>query len=146
MYDYYYLIFVLMGLCEMDEIKTNKIVSFSEPELPSVYSEDKVVVRNVLYAAKMCLRESNQLENWSVVVQDKSYVLNMYFAADSEVDINVRDLNTIVDVNPLRVLSVSIVKIGNCTLTLRAVVGNKDHPLMLTETDVVRIRKRSRFL
>ena len=130
----------------MDEIKTNKIVSFSEPELPSVYSEDKVVVRNVLYAAKMCLRESNRLENWSVVVQDKSYVLNMYFAADSEVDINVRDLNTIVDVNPLRVLSVSIVKIGNCTLTLRAVVGNKDHPLMLTETDVVRIRKRSRFL
>ena len=135
-----------MGLCEMDEIKTNKIVSFSEPELPSVYSEDKVVVRNVLYAAKMCLRESNRLENWSVVVQDKSYVLNMYFAADSEVDINVRDLNTIVDVNPLRVLSVSIVKIGNCTLTLRAVVGNKDHPLMLTETDVVRIRKRSRFI
>ena len=120
-------------------------IPFSEPDLPSVYGEDKTVVRNVLYAAKMCLRESNKLDNWSVVVQDKSYVSNMYFSPDSEFDVSVRDLNTIVDISPLRVLSVSVVKISTATIALRVVVGNKDHPLILTETDVVRIRKRSRF-
>eukprot|EP00961_Rhodomonas_salina_P011938 160227-Rhodomonas_salina.1 len=81
--------------------------AFQEPELPNVHVEDRVVVRNVLYAAQSCLQGELQLDNWSITVTDKHYVVNIYLATGSDFDVNMRDMQTIADVNPLRVASVN---------------------------------------
>ena len=120
-------------------------VEFSEPELPNVQAEDRIVVRNVLYAARACLQGDNQLENWAVTLNDRHYILNMYLSSDGDFDVNLRDMQLIADVNPLRVVSVHLCKVGAAAVALRVVVCNKDQPIMLTEADVVRVRKRRRM-
>ena len=120
-------------------------IPFTEPDLPNVHAEDRPVVRNALYAAHATLQGANKLDNWSIQVLEKNYVINMYLAATADFDINLRDLQTITEVSPLRVLSVSIARVGAASVVLKVIVANRDQPLMLTETDVVRVRKRRRF-
>ena len=117
-----------------------------EPELPNVHAEDRVVVRNVLYAAQACLQGENKLENWAVTLHDKHYVVNMYLSGGSDFDVNLRDMQLIADVNPLRVVSVNLSRVGSAAVALRVVVSNRDQPVVITETEVVRLRKRRRFL
>eukprot|EP00961_Rhodomonas_salina_P061802 829670-Rhodomonas_salina.1 len=81
--------------------------AFQEPELPNVHVEDRVVVRNVLYAAQSCLQGELHLDNWSITVTDKHYVVNIYLATGSDFNVNMLDMQTIADVNPLRVASVN---------------------------------------
>lgn len=116
-----------------------------EPELPNVHDEDKVIVRNVLYAAKVCISESEGIDNWAVTVHDRGYIVNVYLAEHMDVSLPLRDLMTIQEVNPLRVLNVSVLRPVKNPASIRVFVSNKDQPISLTETDVVRIRKRARF-
>ncbi len=120
-------------------------MSVQEPELPNVHAEDRVVVRNVLYAAQACLQGDNQLDNWAVTLNDKHYIVNMYLSNEGDFDVNLRDMQLIADVSPLRVVSVHLSKVGAAAVALRVVVSNKDQPVMLTETEVVRVRKRRRL-
>ncbi len=120
-------------------------MSVQEPELPNVHAEDRVVVRNVLYAAQACLQGDNQLDNWAVTLNDKHYIVNMYLSNEGDFDVNLRDMQLIADVSPLRVVSVHLSTVGAAAVALRVVVSNKDQPVMLTETEVVRVRKRRRL-
>lgn len=110
-----------------------------------MHEEDKVIVRNVLYAAKVCLSQSDGVDNWSVSVNDRGYAINVYFAEGTDVTVPLRDLLTVQDVNPLRVVNVAVVKPAKNPASIRVFVTNKNQPISLTETDVVRIRKRTRF-
>lgn len=114
----------------------------SEPELPTVADEDKTVVRNVLYAIRACISEENEVANWAVVLNDKGYTVNVYFGQSGNINISLRDLQTIQDVSPLRLTSINIVQGQGKTPSIKASIMNKDQPIMLTETDVVRVRKR----
>eukprot|EP00961_Rhodomonas_salina_P224555 3035774-Rhodomonas_salina.2 len=117
---------------------TGDTTAFQEPELPNVHAEDRVIVRNVLYAAQACLQGELQLDNWAITVTDKHYVINIYLSTNNDFDVNVRDMQTIMDVNPLRVASVNVSKQGSAPPSLRVCVSNRDQPITLIETDVVR--------
>ena len=51
----------------------------------------------------------------------------------------------IYDVSPLRVMCVSLQRLAGKN-SLRVKVSDRDQPLMLTDTQVVHVRKRSRWL
>ena len=119
--------------------------AFGEPEMPAVHAEDRVIVRNVLYAGKVALEENARLDNWSVQVADKHYVVDMYLPPDGDCVISLRDMQAIADVSPLRVTSVSVRRVAGATFSLRVLVSNRDQPVVLTETEVVRIRKRKKL-
>ena len=104
-----------------------------------------MIVRNVLYIAQTLLQEGSTLDNWNVVVTEKGYVVNMYIHKDSEFYITSRDLQAISDVNPSRVMAVGVAKVGSAAVSLRVSISNKDQPIVVEETDVVRVRKRRRF-
>lgn len=116
-----------------------------EPELPTVADEDKVIVRNVLYTAKMCINQNNDIENWSVNVGERGYTVNVYFAGEKDIVVPLSDLQMIQDVNPLRIASVSVTKSAKNPTSIRVFITDKNQPIALSEIDVVRVRKRTRF-
>lgn len=105
-----------------------------------------MIVRNVLYASKVCLSQSECIENWAVKVTDHGYIINVYFVEGVEVTVPIADLLTIKDVNHLRVSTVAVVRPSKNPASIMVFVLNKDQPITLTETEVVRIRKRTRIL
>lgn len=123
----------------------NSKVFQQEPELPNVKDEDKIIVRNVLYAASYCAFDDGTVDNWNVSVEKRGYVVNMYLNNNADIQVTLQDLLTIEEVNPLRICNVSVVKNANSTTCVRVFVMNCDQPITLTKTDIVRVRKRAKW-
>ncbi len=54
------------------------------------------------------------------------------------------ELDTIYDVNPLRVVSASVARTGG-KMRVKVRISDRNEPLMLTETQVLVVRKRARW-
>jgi hypothetical protein len=109
--------------------------------LDNVHTEDRVIIRNVV-AAIEALKLEKILLSWTVdVVQ---YAVNAYINDSVDCEISKSELDTIHDVNPLRVISASLARIGG-KLRFKVRVSDRNEPLMLTETQVVAVRKRARW-
>ena len=101
-------------------------VLMREPILNNVHKEDQTLVRNVLYTCKTyVLSSANVLDNWAITVKDNNYIIQVYFRLESGFDVNVRDMQAVYEVSPLRVQSVSVGKTDNGPVTLQIVVSNK---------------------
>ena len=116
----------------------------SEPVLDGVLEEDRLNVRNViymLYALKLC-------KSWSAVPKNQGYeVIGM---VDSGVtpEIELREMEQVKRVDPLRIISVSVRMISGPPVTFSVVVfvHRKSEPIVLEEQDVVlSIRKKRKF-
>lgn len=107
-------------------VKQEGTVIMNEPILNNIHKEDQTLVRNVLYACKACILSStNVLDNWAITVQDTSYIIRVYFRLEGGFDVNVRDMQAVYEVSPLRVQSVSVGKTESGPVTLQIVVANK---------------------
>ena len=73
-----------------------------------------------------------------------AYMVNAYINDAVDCEFSRAELDTIHDVNPLRVMSASVARAGG-KLRLKVRVSDRNEPLMLTETQVVCVRKRSRW-
>lgn len=82
--------------------------------------------------------------SWTFVVTKGFYVVTANLG-DGDWELGTRELDTLYEVNPLRVLSVSV-QSQNGRPSLRIRISDKNEPLMLTETQLVHVRKRSRWL
>jgi hypothetical protein len=111
--------------------------------LDNVHAEDRVVVRNVV-AAIEALKAEKILLSWTVDTGPGSYVINAYINDSVDCEFSRAELDTIHDVNPLRVLSASVARIGG-KMRLKVRISDRNEPLMLTETQVVAVRKRARW-
>lgn len=131
----------------------------SEPDL-SVQVEsgaDRLVLRNIIYTAWSIFNSPNSSSSssggytkWNVerVAEGRGYLLLMEFGRGFQIGLN--DMQLLHDVCPLRIDSVFVRGIdggdreGGCTLCISLL--NSEQPVHMTESDVVRIRKRSRGL
>ena len=112
--------------------------------LDNVHAEDRVIIRNVV-AAIEALKLEKILLSWTVdAVQQGCYAVNAYIADGVDCEFSKAELDTIHDVNPLRVLSASVARVGG-KLKLKVRVSDRNEPLMLTETQVLAVRKRARW-
>lgn len=111
--------------------------------LDNVHPEDRIIVRNVA-AAIEAVKVEKVLLSWTVETGQGCYVLNAYINEAVDWEFSKAELETIHDVNPCRVMSVSVAGIGG-KLRLKVRISDRNEPLMLTETQIVAVRKRARW-
>jgi hypothetical protein len=116
-----------------------------EPVLDGVQDEDRHTVRNVIYvlhALKLCL-------SWSVTPKNQGYEVtgSVDTRPGSVTDIELRDMELIRKVDPLRVTSVCTRVLGgpNPTLSLVVFVLRRSEPVVLEEQEIVHIQRKRRF-
>lgn len=114
-----------------------------DPSLEGVLDEDRPIVRNVIAALEL-FKKSKLFTSWSCNVGKGHYMVTAFFA-EGDWELGSKELDTLYEVNPLRVISVSIQHQGQ-RLCLKVRISDKNEPLMLTETQLVHVRKRSRWL
>ena len=112
--------------------------------LDGVHEEDRVIVRNAV-AALQALKRDKVLSSWTVSTGvDGCYVVTAYLLDGVDCDFSARELDTIHDVSPLRVKTVSVGKHGS-RVVIKVAILDRDQPLTLTETQVLLVRKRTRW-
>ena len=111
--------------------------------LDNVHTEDRVIIRNVV-AAIEALKLEKILLSWTVDVTQGGYAVNAYINDSVDCEISKAELDTIHDVNPLRVIGASVARVGG-KLRVKVRVSDRNEPLMLTETQVLSVRKRARW-
>lgn len=160
----------------MFKVKSNQSdrpLMMDEPELPEVPDVDKTLVRNILYTTWALHTNSDSCISWQVQTKSDGYLILISFGQNF--CITMQDMQIVHDVNPLRIGSmcirspeqnVSCLAETPCCLSSSSptsvAVGDKvprkvsatlvikvlDHqqPVSITETEVVRVRKKSRGL
>lgn len=115
-----------------------------EPVLDGVQEEDRANVRNAIYmlhALKLCL-------SWSVTPKDNGYEIMGTVDHKSNFFMEMRDMELIKRVDPLRVTSVGIRMLaGGPSQIVNVVVFvmRKSEPVVLEEQDIVQIRRKRKF-
>jgi hypothetical protein len=114
-----------------------------EPQLDAVLEDDRPNVRNVIYvmhSLRMC-------KSWSALPKDKGYEVVGLIDTDTCHEIDMRDMDLIKRVDPLRINSVSARLISGPQITFSIVVFiiRKSEPVVLEEQEVVQIRKKRKF-
>ena len=111
--------------------------------LDNVHVEDRIIVDNVV-AAIQALKVEKILLSWTVDTGPGCYVVNAYINDAADCEFSKAELETIHDVNPLRVLSAGVARSAG-RLKLKVKVADRNEPLIFNEIQLVSIRKRSRF-
>jgi hypothetical protein len=120
-----------------------------EPELSEVPLVDKVLVRNILYAAWALQEVDQSCISWNVQSKTWGYVINMSFSKNFSISLS--DMQLIKELSSLRIENV-MVRNGDKPSINDVVIGavlivkllNQDQPVTFTEAEVVRLRKRHR--
>lgn len=111
--------------------------------LDNVHAEDQIIVRNVI-AAIEALKLEKILLSWTVDSAQGCYTVNAYINDTADCEFSKAELDTIHDVNPLRVLSASVARLGG-KMRIKVRISDRNEPLMLTETQVLVVRKKARW-
>jgi len=111
--------------------------------LDNVHAEDKIIIKNVV-AAIEALKPEKILLSWTVDAVMGAYVVNAFINDAVDCEFSRAELDTIHDVNPLRVISAAVARVGG-KMRLKVRVSDRNEPLMLTETQIVSVRKRARW-
>jgi len=111
--------------------------------LERVHQEDRLIIKNVI-AAIEAMKKGKLFTSWTCDLGKGCYIVTAHIT-EADCEFSSRELEMLHDVSPLRVLSVSIQRQSGKN-SLRVRVSDKDQPLMLTDTQVVHVRKRSRWL
>jgi hypothetical protein len=105
--------------------------------------EDRLIIKNVT-AAMEAMNKGKLFTSWTCDLGKGCYIITAHIT-EADCEFSSRELTMLHDVSPLRVLSVSIQRQSGKN-SLRVRVSDKDQPLMLTDTQIVHVRKRSRWL
>ncbi len=117
----------------------------AEPVLDGVLEEDRATIRNVIYmlhALKLCV-------SWSVSPKHQGY--EVIGSVDTKpgvtTDVELRDMELIRKVDPLRITSVCARVLGgpNATVSLVVYVLRRSEPVMLEEQEIVHIQRKRKF-
>jgi hypothetical protein len=111
--------------------------------LDRVHQEDRVIIKNVV-AAIEAMKKGKLFTSWTYDVGSGCYIVTAHIT-EADCEFSSRELEMLHDVNPLRVMCVSIQRMAGKN-SLRVKVSDRDQPLMLTDTQVVHVRKKSRWL
>ncbi len=134
-----------MALCTKPEIEVVQAAG-DEPDLDGVKEEDRALVRDVI-ALMSALQHPGQLcKGWNVnPIGTTHYEVNgMIDAKQGEWEVFIEDLELLQRLDPFRVKNVSVRATGQAT-QLRVTVLSRTERVMVTEFDVLRVRKRRRW-
>ncbi len=117
----------------------------AEPVLDGVLEEDRATVRNVIYmlhALKLCV-------SWSVSPKHQGYEVlgSVDTKPGATTDVELRDMELIRKVDPLRITSVCARVLGgpNATISVVVFVMRRSEPVVLEEQEIVHIQRKRKF-
>jgi len=111
--------------------------------LDNVHAEDQIIVKNVI-AAIETLKLEKILLSWTVDATLGCYTVSAFINDGTDCEFSKSELDVIHDVNPLRVISASVARTGG-KMRIKVRISDRNEPLMLTETQVLVVRKRARW-
>ena len=121
----------------------------TEPDLPEIPLADKVIVRNILYAAWALQDTDNQCISWNVQTKSWGYIINISF--NQTFSISLHDMQLIKELSSLRIENVMLRNANKPSIddvTIGAVLVikllNHNQPVSITEMEIVRVKKRHR--
>lgn len=128
---------------------TARVTLPSPPELPEVAKEDRNSVEGIL-TVLWALQDCGQTPiSWNVSTKEYGYIITVSFG--QHFSLSLVDLQLAKEVSPLRVENIFIrnavnadvngVRVG-CTVVVKLL--NTQQKIMVTEADVVRIKKRKK--
>lgn len=114
-----------------------------EPLLDGVLEEDRPNVRNVIYvlhSLKIC-------KSWSALPKNQGYEVVGMIDTDACQEVDLRDMELLKQVDPLRVSTVATRLICGPPATFSVVVFvlRKSEPVVLEEQEVLCIRRKRKF-
>jgi len=114
--------------------------------LDLVHDEDKPIVRNMVVGIQ-ALKKERVFATWSVAVDEDGagYLVTANVVDGVDVEFGSRELDVLHDISPLRVLSVSAGRVGG-RFVVNARISSRSAPLTMTETQIVHVRKRTRWM
>lgn len=114
-------------------------------DLSEVSHDDQNMVRDVC-AVMSVIRKELILTNFKITMSGQFYIITADFPKTAlPLELGKAEMDTITDVNPLRVTCVSLVcDVNNVTLKVR--VSSVLHPITVTDTSIVRVVKKRRWL
>lgn len=115
-----------------------------EVDLACVAACDQLLVKDVCAVLGAMFRGGAGVEKLSVSCHGPVYFVLVVFRKGAVVEVAKSDLDTIADVNPLRVTACSVLCDGDC-ICIKVRVGSFDHPITITDTELVRVVKKRRW-
>ena len=116
-------------------------------DLSHVSVDDQTLVRDVC-AVLAVMRKDLHISNIEITASGQSYVITASFPFESAVEISKAELDTLMDVNPLRVVSASVLCGGGparVPAQIRLRVCSMDYPISVTDTSIVKVVKKRRW-
>lgn len=114
--------------------------------LDGVHEEDRPLVRNAVLALQS-LKKEKILSSWHLSTEPGgiSYVLTAFLVDSIDCEFSAQELNVLHDISPLRIRCASVGRLGG-KVVIRVRISHRDEPLTLTDTQIVTIRKRTRWM
>lgn len=112
-------------------------------DLSNVKLEDQQFVRDVC-SVILAMRRDISVKGITILDVGGVYHITATLPKNTSVEIAASDLETITQVNPLRVTGVSVMFDGS-TLAIKARAAGFAHPITCTETQLVRVLKKRRW-
>lgn len=113
-------------------------------DLSSVAVDDQCLIKDVC-AVVAAIREDLVVTDFRISVSGQIYHIVAEFPKGGVVELTKAEMETITDVNPLRVTSVSALFDGS-QMCLKVRVCSMDHPITITETALVRVVKKRKWI
>ena len=131
---------------EVPKVPSTIQISMLEPALQGVKPEDRVLVRNVIYLLHACKHPARLCVSWNVAATRRGdgYEITGLLDPTKDYEIFKEDLDFITLADPLRVKSICIRRMGDAPQIMIHVLS-KSEPIMMTELDVVTMRKKRRM-
>lgn len=133
-------------------MQTIEIPDPSEASLDGVHADDKGLVRDTLTVLQALQKNKKILKDWHVrvltnTVQTTGYEIsaNIETTQKTEWEVHFSDLEIIKQLDFARVGPISLRGIGN-TIQIKIHIIAKCMPVMVTDIDIVRLKKRTRWL
>jgi hypothetical protein len=117
-----------------------------EVDLAAVAAGDQALVKDVCAVLGSVFRAGARPPPASISVSSSGrvYTVVAAFAPGAVLEVGKADFDTICDVNPLRVVSASVLHDGERSHVKVRVCGF-DHPVTVTDTDIVRVVRKRRW-
>lgn len=116
-------------------------------DLSCVLESDYTLIRDTCaILSTICKNTSaNAFDKIVVCRNSQIYHISAYFNPNHVVEVSKAEFDTVTDVNPLRILNISALYDGEQRMIVKVKACGYDHPIAVTNTDVVRIVKKRKW-
>lgn len=112
----------------------------------NVFEEDRTLVQNCIHILEN-IKPDKIFTTWACLKSTAPpgfYLVTSYLGTNCDFEFSTRELETVYDVNPARVVAVVTGRQDNVSY-VQIKISDKNQPIVLNDTQIINVRKRSRW-